>query len=152
MNTPIVWREEAISRRHDGKKFDCGSIDVNRYLQRSARQNHESGGAKHSLRCLLFEATRILGYYAVSPDAIEFVKVSTTATRRLGRYEVPGFRLGRLAAARCAQGSGFAGELLLASGRKARSVYVEVGGVALAIDGRTKERLPRMDGLAHCGS
>jgi hypothetical protein len=69
-----------------------------------------------------------------TPGAIEFAKVSTTVTRRLGRYAVPVFRLGRLVAARSVQGSGLGGELLLASGRRALSV--EVDGVALAIDAK----------------
>jgi GNAT superfamily N-acetyltransferase len=57
-------------------------------------------------------------------------------TRRLRRYEVQVFRLGRLAVDRSTQGSGFGGELLLAAGKRALSVAVEVGGVALAIDAR----------------
>jgi hypothetical protein len=36
------------------------------------------------------------------------------------------------------QGSGLGGELLLAAGRRALSVAVEVGGVALAIDAKSE--------------
>lgn len=136
MSAAIVWREEAISRRHDRKSFDCGSADLNEYLRRYARQNHESGGAKTFVAVLPNESARILGYYTISPGAIEFAKVPATVTRRSGRYEVPVFRLGRLAVDRPAQGSGLGGELLLAAGRRALSVAVEVGGVALAIDAK----------------
>jgi len=87
------------------------------------------------LRCPK-RAARILGYYTISPAAIEFAKVPATVTRRLGRYEVPVFRLGRLAVDRSAQGSGLGGELLLAADRRALSVAVEVGGLALAIDAK----------------
>lgn len=82
------------------------------------------------------EPARILGFYTIRPGAIEFAKVPATVTRRLGRYEVPVFRLGRLAVDRSVQGSGLGGELLLAAGRRALSVAVEVGGVALAIDAK----------------
>jgi GNAT superfamily N-acetyltransferase len=136
VSAALVWREEAISRRHDRKNFDCGSAELNEYLRRYARQNHESGGAKTFVAVLPNEAARILGYYTISPGAIEFAKVPATVTRRLGRYEVPVFRLGRLAVDRSAQGSGLGGELLLATGRRALSVAVEVGGVALAIDAK----------------
>lgn len=138
MSAAIVWREEAISRRHDRKSFDCGSADLNEYLRRYARQNHESGGAKTFVAVLPNESARILGYYTISPGAIEFAKVPATVTRRLGRYEVPVFRLGRLAVDRSAQGSGLGGELLLAAGRRALSVATEVGGVALAIDAKNE--------------
>jgi GNAT superfamily N-acetyltransferase len=138
VSAAITWREEAISRRHDRKNFDCGSAELNEHLRRYARQNHESGGAKTFVAVLPNGPARILGCYTISPGAIEFAKVPATVTRRLGRYEVPVFRLGRLAVDRSAQGSGLGGELLLAAGRRALSVAVEVGGVALAIDAKNE--------------
>lgn len=136
MSAPIAWREEPISRRSDRKGFDCGSPELNEYLRRYARQNHESGGAKTFVAVLESEPDKILGYYTISSGAIEFTKVPATVTRRLGHCEVPVFRLGRLAVDRSAQGSGLGGELLFAAGRRALSVAVEVGGVALAIDAK----------------
>lgn len=136
MSAAIAWREEAISRRHDRRNFDCGAAELNEYLRRYARQNHESGGAKTFVAVPSNEPARILGYYTISPGAIEFAKVPATVTRPLGRYEVSVFRLGRLAVNRSAPGSSLGGELLLAAGRRALSVAVEVGGVALAIDAK----------------
>ena len=130
------WREEAIARRHNRKNFDCGSLELNQYLERYARQNHESGGAKTFVGVLPSEPTRVLGYYSISPGSIEFARVPTELTRKLGRYEVPVFRLGRLAVDRSVQGQGLGGELLLAAGIRALSVAAEVGGVALAIDAK----------------
>ncbi|MGO9603868.1 MAG: GNAT family N-acetyltransferase [Candidatus Binataceae bacterium] len=138
MSGRIVWREEAISRRHDRKNFDCGSSELNDYLRRYARQNHESGGAKTFVAVSPDDAIRIFGCYTISPGAIEFAKVPTAITRRLGRYEVPVFRLARLAVSLPSQGSGLGGELLLAAGRRALSVAAEVGGVALAIDAKSE--------------
>lgn len=138
MNGRIVWREEAISRRHDRKNFNCGSAELNDYLRRYARQNHESGGAKTFVAVSPGDVTRILGYYTISPGAIEFAKVPTAVGRRLGRYEVPVFRLSRLAVNLANQGSGLGSEILLAAGRRALSVAAEVGGVALAIDAKSE--------------
>jgi GNAT superfamily N-acetyltransferase len=142
VNAAIAWREEPISRRHDRKSFDCGSPELNECLRRYARQNHESGGAKTFVAVLPIEPAKILGYYTISPGAIEFAKVPATVTRRLGRYEVRVFRLGWLAVDRSVQGSGLGGELLLAAGRRALSVAVEVGGVALAIDAKDERAAP----------
>jgi len=130
------WREEAITRRHNRKSFDCGSLELNEYLERYARQNHESGGAKTFVAVLPSEPTRVLGYYSISPGSIEFARVPAELTKKLGRYEVPVFRLGRLAVDRSVQGQGLGGELLLAAGIRALSVAAEVGGVALAIDAK----------------
>ena len=80
------------------------------------------------------EPARILGYYTISPGAIAFAHVPAILTRGLGRYDVPVFRLGRLAVDRSVQGRGLGGELLLAAGERALAVAAKVGGAALAID------------------
>ena len=133
------WREEPIGRHHDRDGFDCGSPDLNQYLRRYARQNHESGGAKTFVAVSPAEPARVLGFYSISPGAIAFSSVPATLTRRLGRYEVPVFRLGRLAIDRSLQGQGLGGDLLLAAGDRALAVAAEVGGVALAIDAKDEQ-------------
>ncbi len=130
------WREEPIGHHHDRGGFDCGSPELDEYLRRYARQNHESGGAKTFVAVALAEPARVLGFYSISPGAIAFARVPGTLTRRLGRYDVPVFRLGRLAVDRSVQGQGLGGDLLLAAGERALAVASEVGGVALAIDAK----------------
>lgn len=130
------WREEPIGRHHARESFYCGAADLDEYLARYARQNHESGGAKTFVAVPSAEPTRVLGFYSISPGAIEFARVAANLTRKLGRYDVPVFRLGRLAVDRSAQGRGLGGDLLLAAGERALAVAAEVGGVALAIDAK----------------
>jgi GNAT superfamily N-acetyltransferase len=132
----LVWREEALTRNHDRASFDCGVPALNEYLQRYARQNHESGGAKTFVAVSPETPAIVLGYYTISPGAIAFAKTPATITKRLGRYELPVFRLGRLAVSRAVQGRGLGGDLLLAAGERALAVAQEVGGVALAIDAK----------------
>ena len=132
-------REEPIGRHHDRKGFDCGAPDLNEYLRRYARQNHESGGAKTFVAVSPGEPARVLGFYTISPGAIEFARVPASPTERLGRYDVPVFRLGRLAVDRSMRGRGLGGDLLLAAGERALAVATEVGGVALAIDAKDEK-------------
>jgi GNAT superfamily N-acetyltransferase len=132
----VDWREEPIGRQHDRKRFDCGAPDLNEYLSRYARQNHESGGAKTFVAVSPAEPVCVLGFYSISPGAIEFARVPANLTKKLGRYDVPVFRLGRLAVDRSMQGQGLGGDLLLASGERALAVASQVGGVALAIDAK----------------
>lgn len=136
MTDLIDWHEESIGRRHDRKGFDCGSPELNLYLDRYARQNHEAGGAKTFVAVTTSEPTRVLGYYTISPGAIRFAQVPAALTRTLGRYDLPVFRLGRLAVSVTAQKRGLGSDLLLAAGLRALTVAAEVGGVALAIDAK----------------
>ena len=136
MTDPFEWREEPISRHHDRRGFDCGSPELNEYLDRYARQNHESGGAKTFVAVSPVEPARVLGYYSISPGAIEFDRVPAKLTKKLARYDVPVFRLGRLAVSLSMHGRGLGGDLLLASGVRALAVAAQIGGVALAIDAK----------------
>ncbi len=136
MKRALRWREEALTRLHDRASFDCGVSALNEYLQRYARQNHESGGAKTFVAVAPPAATLVLGYYTISPGAIAFAKTPATITKKLGRYDVPVFRLGRLAVSLSDQGRGLGGDLLFAAGERALAVAEEVGGVALAIDAK----------------
>jgi GNAT superfamily N-acetyltransferase len=133
------WREEPIGRGHDRKSFDCGSPELNAYLDRYARQNHESGGAKTFVAVSPATPARVMGYYSISPGAVEFARVPAKLTKKLGRYDVPVFRLGRLAIDRSVQGQGLGGDLLLAAGERALAVAAKVGGIALAIDAKDEK-------------
>ena len=123
-------------RRHDRAGFDCGVAALNNYLQRYARQNHEGGGAKTFVAVPPDKPSAILGYYTISPGAMTFASAPATLRRKLGRYDVPVFRLGRLAVSLTVQGRGLGSDLLLAAGERVMAVAAEVGGVALAIDAK----------------
>ena len=136
MSPRADWREEAIDKHHDRRGFDCGANELNDYLDRYARQNHESGGAKTFFAVISSDPNRVLGFYSISPGAIEFSRIPAQLSKTLGRYDVPIFRLGRLAVDLFMQGRGLGGELLLAAGVRALAVAAEVGGVAIAIDAK----------------
>lgn len=132
----LDWREEAIGRHHNRKAFDCGTPELNDYLRRHARQNHEAGGSKTYVAVAPSAPETVLGYYSISPASIDFARVPAVLTRKLGRYQVPVFRLARLAVSLSMQGQGLGSDLLLAAGERALAVAAQVGGVALAIDAK----------------
>lgn len=134
--TPIVWEEAPIAKRHDRAHFDCGDADLNLYLHRYARQNHESGGAKCFVAVPSDAPARILGFYILSPASIEYGRTPALARKGLGRYEVPVFRLGRLAVDKTVHGRGLGGALLLRAVDRCIRVAQDVGGVALLIDAK----------------
>ncbi len=134
--SPLPWQEVPIGRQHDRESFDCGDDDLNTYLRRYARQNHESGGAKTFLAVAVDDPVRVLGFYTLSPASLDYARTPEVARRGLGRYEVPVFRLGRLAVDRSVQGRGLGGGLLLSAGKRCLAVAEEVGGVGLLIDAK----------------
>ena len=133
-----TWHEEPIEKRHDRAGFDCGDTDLNGFLQRHARKSHEKGGAKTFLVIDDSDKTKILGFYSLSPASIAYERTPEVVKRGLARYEVPVFRLGRLAVDKSAQGEGLGGQLLLAAGRRGLCVAAEAGGVALLIDAKNE--------------
>jgi GNAT superfamily N-acetyltransferase len=137
--TDIVWREAALSRQHDRAAFDSGDDDLNAYLQRYARQNHESGGAKCFVAVPEEAPARVLGFYTLSPASIEYARTPAIARKGLGRYDVPVFRLGRLAVDKSTHGRGLGTALLRQAADRCLRVSSEVGGVALLIDAKNDQ-------------
>jgi len=136
--TSIVWEEAPIARRHDRAAFDCGDPDLNLYLQKYARQNHDSGGAKCFAAAPVDMPARILGFYTLSPGSLEYARTPALAKKGLGRYDVPVFRLGRLAVDRTTQRQGLGGALLLRAADRCIRVAQDVGGVDLLIDAKNE--------------
>jgi len=134
--TGLTWEEAPIGKQHDRAAFDCGDADLNLYLQKFARQNHESGGAKCFVVVPADAPARILGFYTLSPASLEYARIPALAKRGLGHYDVPVFRLGRLAVDRNIQGRGLGGALLLRAADRCIRVAHDVGGVALLIDAK----------------
>ncbi|MCW6512997.1 GNAT family N-acetyltransferase [Lichenifustis flavocetrariae] len=132
----VEWTELPIDRSHDRGAFDCGEADLNTYLLRYARQNHESGGAKCFVAVPAATPTRILGFYTLSPASLLYARTPAILRKGLGRYDVPVFRLGRLAIDKNVQGRGLGGALLLRAADRCMRVAEEVGGVGMLIDAK----------------
>lgn len=131
------WHEEPISKHHHRDNFDCGDHELNTFLRCHARQSHEKGGAKTYLAVSDHDQT-VLGFYSLSPASLAYKRTPKVVSRGLARYDVPVFRLGRLAVDVSAQGKGLGGQLLLAAGRRCLLVAMEAGGVALLIDAKNE--------------
>jgi GNAT superfamily N-acetyltransferase len=134
-----AWHEEPISKKHDRESFDCGEAALNDFLRHHARKSHEAGGAKTFLAIDDRHGKSVLGFYSLSPASVEYARTPDIVKRGLGRYDVPGFRLARLAVARPFQRQGLGGQLLLAAGRRCVKAAAEVGGVVLVIDAKNEK-------------
>lgn len=115
-----AWHVEPIEKAHDRKGFDCGRSDLNLAIA--------NGDGK-----------TILGYYTLSPVQVEFSRVPEIARYNLGRHDVGGFRLGRLAVDMTMQGQGLGGQLLVAAARRCIWASEQIGGTALLIDAKDEK-------------
>jgi hypothetical protein len=59
-----VGHDQPILKKHDRKSLDCGDPSMNDFLQRYARQSHESGAAKTFLAIDSADNKTILGFTA----------------------------------------------------------------------------------------
>ncbi|OCB02745.1 acetyltransferase [Acidithiobacillus ferrivorans] len=137
MNLPD-WHEAPISKAHDRAAFDCGEAELNAFLRRHARQNHEKGGAKTFVAAPIGDDKRVLGFYSLSPASIDYARTPALVKKGLARYDVPVFRLGRLAVDKTVQRHGLGGQLLLVAGRRCILAATEIGGIALLIDAKNE--------------
>ncbi len=134
-----AWHEEPIHKKHGRDTFDCGEEALNEFLRRYARKSHELGGSKTFLAIDDTDNKTILGFYSLSPALVAYARTPEIIRRGLARYDVPGFRLARLAVDRLVQGQGLGGQLLLAAGKRCLRASVEVGGVLLVIDAKDEK-------------
>jgi GNAT superfamily N-acetyltransferase len=134
-----LWREEPIAKRHDRKSFDCGHMELNRFLCNFARQSHERGAAKTFLAVDNLDGETVFGYYSLSPASVDYARTPRIARQGLGRYDIGAYRLVRLAVRIDLQRQGLGGQLLLAAGRRCLRVAAEVGGTALLIDAKNEQ-------------
>ncbi|EBH1514791.1 GNAT family N-acetyltransferase [Salmonella enterica subsp. enterica serovar Pensacola] len=133
------WHETAIAKSHNRMDFDCGDNELNLFLQCHARQNHENGTTKTYLAIDNANTAHIHGFYSVCPASLIYAQVPATLSKGLGRYDVPVFRLGRLAVDKSMQGQGLGAQLLLSAGKRCIQAALQVGGVALLIDAKNEQ-------------
>lgn len=133
------WHEEPIAKSHDRKSFDCGNLELNEFLKKHARQNHDAGGSKTFCAIDDADPKRVLGFYSLAPASISHDRLPSSVTKGLPQHDVGGFLLARVATDKTLQGRGLGGQLLLAAGKRCLRVAAEAGGTILIIDAKNDQ-------------
>lgn len=135
--TLLRWHEEAIARKHDRKRFDCGQPDLNNFLAVYARQAHDSGASKTYVAVDPADGIKIFGFYTLAPTNIEFSLLPPKARPAGGGgHPIGGIRLARLAVSKPFQRQGLGGALLISAARRCIQASAAVGGTMLVIDAK----------------
>ena len=118
---------------HDRNGFHCGEPLLDEFLRKYAAQ--QSARGLTSVFVLVDDAHpgKILGYYTLSAAQIAVAQLSLSEQKKLPRYPIPCFRLGRLARDLGSRGAGV-GEILMGLAvDRCRKAKTSVGAYALLV-------------------
>lgn len=124
-----------LNDRHERKEFDCGDVELNAWLSRTARQHKDKGVSATFVAVADETSAEVLGYYAISLAELVNAELPERHRKRLPT-RVPVFRLGRLATARLQQGKGIGEHMLFDAIERVTRIAREVGGIALVVDAK----------------
>ena len=122
------------------------------YLHRYALQQRRRGVS--SVYVLVDDQSPrdILGFYTLSAAQVDVAQLAPKDQKSLPRYPVPCFRMGRLAAARNAQGQGIGRLLVGCAVARCLAARKEVAAYALIVDAKdeTSARFYLYHGFTQC--
>ncbi len=132
-----MFEEKSLDANdHDRVSFTSGVNELDEYLKRFAIQQSKKGIAV--VRVLVdSEAPRaILGYYSLSAAQIDVFQLDERAQKKLPRYPVPCFRMGRLAVHADHQGRGLGRFLIGCAVERCLKAREQIAAYALVVDAK----------------
>lgn len=132
----MLEEQRLDSRSHDCAGFDCGTPELNDYLTRRATQDRRRNLSQVYVLVDTDAPTQVLGYYTLSAAQVDTEQISAREKRRLPRYPIPCFRMGRFAVQQDIQGRGLGKRLLGCAVDRCLHVREEVGAYALIVDAK----------------
>jgi len=135
-----VLEEQALEAvLHDRAGFSCGVPELDDYLHRLALQHTRKGvNSVH----VLVDSERpgaILGYYSLSAAQVDVTQLSDQDRKKLPRYPVPCFRLGRLACCVDRRGTGLGKVLIGCALDRCLRARQQVAAFALLVDAKNAQ-------------
>jgi len=138
----VLEEQRLDSKIHNCAGFDCGTLELNDYLVRRATQDRRRNVSQIYVLIDTDEPTKILGCYTLSAAQVDSEQVSERERRRLPRYPIPCFRMGRFAIQHDFQGQGAGKQLLACAVDRCLHARQEVAAYALIVDAKnTKAKL-----------
>lgn len=121
---------------HERAAFVSGSAELDQYLRQFATQHIKKGVT--SIRVLVDSDSpqEILGFYTLSAAQVELKELTSSDQKKLPRYPVPCFRMGRLAVHVDHQGKGYGAMLLGLAVERCLEARKHVAAYALLVDAK----------------
>ena len=121
---------------HDRQGFECGVPALDEYLHRLAEQHRRRGISSIYVLTDSAQPERILGYYTLSAAEVDGERLSEAERKKLPRYPVPCFRMGRLACRTDQRGQGVGKLLLGCAVDRCLQARRQVAAYALVVDAK----------------
>ena len=132
MATTVV----ALDKVHKTKEFDCGSPELNHWLQHVASQHQKNGISRTFILPEAGQHEKIAGFFAMAVRGLVPTGDLPEQTLRKLPQKVPGFTLARLAVSKDHQGKGLGAYLMMEAMERAQRAAKSVGGYALFVDAK----------------
>ena len=121
---------------HDRQGFECGVAALDVYISRFAEQHRRSGISSVYVLTHSAQPERILGYYSLSAAEVDGQRLPELERKKLPRYPVPCFRMGRLACRLDRHGQGIGKLLVGCAVQRCLLARQQVGAFALIVDAK----------------
>lgn len=121
---------------HDREGFECGVPALDDYIRRNAEQQRRSGISSVFVLTDATQPRHILGYYTLSAAEVDGERLTAVDRKKLPRYPVPCFRMGRLACRLDQQGRGLGKLLVGCAVDRCLKARREVAAFALIVDAK----------------
>jgi ribosomal protein S18 acetylase RimI-like enzyme len=129
---------EPLTKNHDRVEFDCGADDLNRYLQRTARQHLEKGMSKTFVLIDDNIPKKILGYYTLAACEIHVEKLPRKYSKKYPS-KVPAAKLARLAVSKIKQRQGCGTIMVVNAIERILLVSKNLGIIGFFVDAKNEE-------------
>jgi len=127
----VKLKQVPVSESLTKLDFDCGYPDLNNYLRHYALKNDRLSIGK---TFIALSDSEIAGYFTISTAQILANDLPEDIKKKLPRYPVPAFRIGKLAVKKEFQGLGVGKWLLTKALEKAVLISSEVAIYAVLVD------------------
>lgn len=135
-----MLEEQALdSALHDRAGFSCGVPELDVYLHRFAVQHSRKGVSTVHVLVNTARPGLILGYYTLSAAQVDVLQLSDADRKKLPRYPVPCFRMGRLACRADQRGQGLGKLLMGCAVDRCLQARRQVAAFALLVDAKNQQ-------------
>ena len=121
---------------HDRQGFECGVPALDEYIARFAEQHRRRGISSVYVLTDSARPNFILGYYTLSAAEIDAERLVDADRKKLPRYPIPCFRMGRLACRSDRQGHGLGKLMMGCAVDRCLKAKQQIAAYALVVDAK----------------
>lgn len=127
-----AWSLQRLDKSHERASFNCGTSELDEWLQRLARQ-YERRDLARTYVAVRGGEPRVLGYYAISNHLVRYDALPEDQAKGLPTIDIPAVLLGWLAVDRSVQGQRFGEYLLIDALRRVNHISQHIGMRAVEV-------------------